>query len=88
MVSDPVIAYLDWLNYVLNQTSIPQTFSTSYGEDERQCICSIKLTRLADLDAETVPKDYALSVCNLFAQLGVRGSSVLFSSGDGNASPT
>lgn len=29
------IAYLDWLNYVLNQTSIPQTFSTSYGEDER-----------------------------------------------------
>ena len=29
-----------------------------------------------------VPPDYATSVCNLFAQLGARGSSVLFPSGD------
>lgn len=57
--------YLDWLNYVLAQSTIPQTFSTSYGDDE-----------------QTVPKDYAISVCNLFAQLGARGSSILFSSGD------
>jgi tripeptidyl-peptidase I len=57
--------YLDWLNYILNQTSIPQTISTSYGDDE-----------------QTVPFDYAVSVCNAFAQLGARGSSVLFSSGD------
>ncbi|KAH9051102.1 peptidase S8/S53 domain-containing protein [Lactarius vividus] len=28
------------------------------------------------------PMDYAIQVCNLFAQLGVRGASVLFSSGD------
>ncbi|KAH9053813.1 peptidase S8/S53 domain-containing protein [Lactarius vividus] len=28
------------------------------------------------------PKDYALQVCNLFAQLGARGASVLFASGD------
>ncbi|KAH9053814.1 subtilisin-like protein [Lactarius vividus] len=28
------------------------------------------------------PKDYALQVCNLFAQLGARGVSVLFASGD------
>lgn len=32
--------------------------------------------------AETVPRDYATSVCNLFAQLGARGASVMFSSGD------
>ncbi|TFK52035.1 subtilisin-like protein [Heliocybe sulcata] len=57
--------YLNWLNYILNQTSIPQTFTTSYGDDE-----------------QTVPLDYATSVCNLFAQLGARGSSILFSSGD------
>ncbi|RDX48143.1 subtilisin-like protein [Lentinus brumalis] len=57
--------YLDWLNFILNQTSIPQTFTTSYGDDE-----------------QTVPFDYATTVCNLFAQLGARGSSILFSSGD------
>ncbi|KAI9444513.1 peptidase S8/S53 domain-containing protein [Lactarius indigo] len=57
--------YLDWLNFVLAGTSIPQTISTSYGDDE-----------------QTVPKDYATTVCNLFAQLGSRGSTVLFSSGD------
>lgn len=25
--------YLDWLNYITNQTTIPATFSTSYGDD-------------------------------------------------------
>ncbi|KAJ4294214.1 Tripeptidyl-peptidase sed2 [Kalmusia sp. IMI 367209] len=31
---------------------------------------------------QSVPKSYALSVCNLFAQLGSRGVTVVFSSGD------
>ncbi|KAJ7089878.1 peptidase S8/S53 domain-containing protein [Mycena belliarum] len=57
--------YLDWLNFILNQTTIPQTFTTSYGDDE-----------------QTVPQDYATTVCNMFAQLGARGSSIMFSSGD------
>ncbi|KAJ7132373.1 peptidase S8/S53 domain-containing protein [Mycena epipterygia] len=57
--------YLDWLNFILNQTTIPQTFTTSYGDDE-----------------QSVPQDYATTVCNLFAQLGARGSSIMFSSGD------
>jgi tripeptidyl-peptidase I len=57
--------YLDWLNFVLEQETIPQTISTSYGDDE-----------------QTVPPDYAASVCDLFVQLGSRGVSVLFSSGD------
>lgn len=57
--------YLDWINYILANDSIPQTFTTSYGDDE-----------------QTVPQDYAVSVCNLFAQLGARGSTVFFSSGD------
>jgi tripeptidyl-peptidase I len=56
---------LDWLNFILDQETIPQTISTSYGDDE-----------------QTVPPDYAESVCNLFAQLGTIGVSVLFSSGD------
>ncbi|PYH97142.1 subtilisin-like protein [Aspergillus ellipticus CBS 707.79] len=33
-------------------------------------------------DEQTVPQSYALTVCNLYAQLGSRGVSVLFSSGD------
>ncbi|KAH9161572.1 subtilisin-like protein [Lactarius sanguifluus] len=33
-------------------------------------------------DEQTFPVDYAESVCELFAQLGVRGVSVLFASGD------
>ncbi|KAF7317715.1 Subtilisin-like protein [Mycena kentingensis (nom. inval.)] len=57
--------YLEWLNFVLNQTTMPQTFTTSYGDDE-----------------QTVPQDYATSVCALFAQVGARGSSLMFSSGD------
>ncbi|EKM50516.1 uncharacterized protein PHACADRAFT_263851 [Phanerochaete carnosa HHB-10118-sp] len=57
--------YLDWLNFILAQSSVPQTFTTSYGDDE-----------------QTVPSDYATEVCNLFGQLGARGSSIMFSSGD------
>lgn len=49
----------------MSQKTIPQTISTSYGDDE-----------------QTVPLDYATSVCNMFAQLGAMGTSVLFASGD------
>lgn len=58
--------YLDWLDFILIQKTIPQTISTSYGDDE-----------------QTVPRDYATSVCNMFAQLGAMGVSILFGSGDG-----
>jgi tripeptidyl-peptidase I len=33
-------------------------------------------------DEQTVPRDYARSVCGLFALLGLRGVNVLFASGD------
>jgi tripeptidyl-peptidase-1 len=49
----------------MTQETIPQTISTSYGDDE-----------------QTIPLDYATSVCNMFAQLGTMGISVLFASGD------
>ena len=49
----------------MSQKTIPQTISTSYGDNER-----------------TVPLDYATSICNMFAQLGAMGVSVLFASGD------
>ncbi|EGX94758.1 tripeptidyl peptidase SED3 [Cordyceps militaris CM01] len=61
--------YLDWLNYMLDKTDLPQTITSSYGDDE-----------------QTVPKDYADKVCNLFMKLGARGVSFMASSGDGGVS--
>lgn len=59
--------YLDFLTYVLAQPDdkLPQTLSTSYGEDE-----------------QSVPESFNRQVCQMFAQLGTRGVSILFSSGD------
>jgi len=57
--------YLDWLNSILEQETLPLTISTSYGDDE-----------------QTVPFSYAERVCGGFAQLGARGISLVFSSGD------
>ncbi|XP_006462127.1 hypothetical protein AGABI2DRAFT_193429 [Agaricus bisporus var. bisporus H97] len=48
------------------------------GQDEIPQVIS---TSYGD-DEQTVPEDYATSVCNLFAQLGSRGVTVFFSSGD------
>ena len=36
-----------------------------------------------DDNEQTVPKSYAIRVCNSFAQIGARGVSLVFSSGDG-----
>ncbi|KAI9435825.1 subtilisin-like protein [Lactarius indigo] len=57
--------YLKWLEFVLDQTSVPQTITTSYSSNEYD-----------------VPPGLAGQLCILFAQLGARGVSVLFSSGD------
>ncbi|KZF19081.1 tripeptidyl peptidase SED3 [Xylona heveae TC161] len=59
--------YLDFLNYILSlpEDELPQTLSTSYGEDE-----------------QSVPEPYSRTVCSMFGQLGARGVSVIFSSGD------
>jgi tripeptidyl-peptidase-1 len=59
--------YIDLLTYLLKlpDHELPQTLSTSYGEDE-----------------QSVPRAYAQKICQLFGQLGARGVSVLFSSGE------
>lgn len=63
--------YLTWVNYVLQQDSIPQVITNSYIDNE-----------------QTVPYSYAKVVCSQFAQLGARGVSVIFASGDGGVSGT
>ncbi|KAF8258632.1 subtilisin-like protein [Lactarius quietus] len=54
-----------WLKYMLDQTTIPQTISTSYGQQE-----------------QFGAREYSVYACGLLAQLGARGVSLLFSTGD------
>ena len=74
--------YLDWLNYIFAQKHIPQTISTSYGDDE-QTVAIENFCRSIHLNIVTqVPRDYATRVCNMFAALGARGTTLFFSTGD------
>ncbi|KAH8707046.1 tripeptidyl-peptidase 1 precursor [Phaeosphaeriaceae sp. PMI808] len=57
--------YLVWVNWLLQQKTIPNIISTSYGDPE-----------------QTVPRSYAERVCKQFAQVGARGTTMFFSSGD------
>ncbi|KAF3102496.1 hypothetical protein TWF569_009736 [Orbilia oligospora] len=59
--------YLEWLEYMLNLSD----------EQLPQTIT----TSYGD-NEHTVPQSYAIKVCNMIGQLGARGVSVLFSSGD------
>lgn len=63
--------YLDFLDFMtkLPDNELPQTLTTSYGEDE-----------------QSVPREFAIKVCNMFGALGARGVSVFFSSGDSGPS--
>ncbi|KAJ4286678.1 hypothetical protein N0V90_012930 [Kalmusia sp. IMI 367209] len=57
--------YLVWVNWLLQQRSIPKVISTSYGEPE-----------------QSIPLSYMQRVCNQFAAVGARGTTLFFSSGD------
>ncbi|XDG00477.1 hypothetical protein ABKA04_000092 [Annulohypoxylon sp. FPYF3050] len=64
--------YLVWVNYLLGLDSFPQY--------------DYYTTSYAD-DEQTVPESYARRVCQQFAQVGARGTSLLFSSGDSGVGP-
>lgn len=66
-VSDTNEPYADWLNYVLAQPD--------------SAIPQVISTSYGD-EEQTVPEYYAKRVCEQLAQLGARGVSILFSSGD------
>lgn len=65
--------YLKWLNYV---TALPD------GQ-----LPKVISSSYGD-DEQTIPKSYATHACNLIAQLGARGVSVMFSSGDDGVGTT
>ena len=56
---------LEMLNYFIDEPSVPQTISISYGGPEK-----------------LLPLQYTGALCDLFAELGARGASVIFPSGD------
>ncbi|KAI0371039.1 family S53 protease [Pilatotrama ljubarskyi] len=59
--------WLDTATFLLNEESPPHVVTTSYAEAE-----------------DNVSRTYAMNICNnLYAQLGARGTSLLFASGDG-----
>ena len=65
--------YLVWLQYVLAQSDAE--------------IPQVISTSYAD-DEQTVPPSFAQTVCAQFAQLGARGVSLLFASGDNGVGPS
>jgi tripeptidyl-peptidase-1 len=75
--SDPTLStnepYLDQLHYLLD---LP--------DEELPAVLSTSYGE----DEQSVPEAYANATCNLFAQLGARGVSVIFSSGDSGVGTT
>ncbi|KAF5358921.1 hypothetical protein D9758_004865 [Tetrapyrgos nigripes] len=69
--------YADWLDFILAQEKPPLAISTSYGDDEQFLTVGVPWFQ------KTVPESFARRVCAGFAQLGARGVSLVFSSGDG-----
>ena len=59
--------YLDFLNYILKQTDEELPHTLTTSYGE---------------DEQSVPLQYRKTVCKMFGQLGARGVSILFSSGD------
>ncbi|KAI0331459.1 family S53 protease-like protein [Cubamyces sp. BRFM 1775] len=62
--------FIDIVNYLLGLDELPLVLTTSYGFNE------------SDFQGS---EDFANTFCNAYAQLGVRGTSVFFASGDNGA---
>ncbi|KAG6891682.1 hypothetical protein C0992_010085 [Termitomyces sp. T32_za158] len=73
--------YTDWLDFVLARNDTPLVISTSYGDDE-QTGKAVRGGFRSTYTVNLVPESFAIRACKGFAQLGVRGVSLLFSSGD------
>ncbi|KAI0760219.1 peptidase S8/S53 domain-containing protein [Fomes fomentarius] len=69
---DGLSGFLDQIQFLLKQDPAPLVLTTSFGFDEAPF-------------AEQAP-DLAQTLCNAYAQLGARGTSILFASGDGGVS--
>lgn len=84
---DGINGFLDIINTLLAQDTVPTVLTTSFGFDETEFLQAPEIAELVFaykliwrfLAHTTV----ARTLCHAYAQLGARGTSVLFSSGDG-----
>lgn len=72
-------------NFVIGLSAPPQTLTTSYGDDEDNYSSALATYVLP---FSLFIRCYLITlvhrqVCNAFMQLGARGTSVIFASGDG-----
>ena len=79
--------FLDMTNFLLGESNPPQVLTTSYGENEdvisRPLAKWVTLRLLSRIHIDAlIPSN----LCTAYAQLGARGTSILFSSGDGGVS--
>lgn len=77
----PLIPDIDQpsLNETENEPYLEQlTYLLSLPNEELPTVLSTSYGE----DEQSVPRDYAIAVCKMFGQLGARGVSVIFSSGD------
>ena len=84
--NDGIDGFLDIINFLIGETTPPQVLSTSYGFNEPDIPPTI-----AKYDLRFVPmtKDSCFQtsqLCDAYMQLGARGVSIFFSSGDGGVS--
>jgi tripeptidyl-peptidase I len=84
--NDGINGFLDIINFLLSQQTLPQVLTTSYGFNESGNSASI-----AKYDSALVlicegQQCHISTLCNVYMQLGARGVSIFFSSGDGGVS--
>ena len=78
---------IDSTAYFLNLTAPPQVISTSYGTDEDSITPRLAVyVASLSLGLVTLTQPTPSNLCNMLAQLGARGVSALFASGDGGVS--
>ena len=79
--------FLDIINFLLSQPNPPQVFSTSYGFSEDMVTPSSAKYVISIHPSSIVKRLTKHSrLCIAYAQLGARGTSILFASGDGGVS--
>ncbi len=75
--------FLDIINFLLGESNPPHVLTTSYGQNENTISRALAKSVLSPNAPTRVIDLHYSQLCNAYAQLGARGTSILFSSGDG-----
>ncbi len=80
--------FLDIINFLLGESNPPHVLTTSYGQNENTIsrnLAKYVSARLNSVKFILTRCEFS-NLCNAYMQLGVRGTSILFASGDGGVS--